>query len=279
MDLREALNAVSDVIVNRPPPLREFDQIYMKAADMLIQADHVSKWFTGRDVVFIGDGDALALSLVHLHRTKNIDLGPRSVHVLDFDERVVNSILRFAERYEYEGSVTASLYNVAEPLPREFQGAFSAFYTNPPFGASNEGRSVSAFIRRGFEATAADARCCIAIADYEELAWCDVVLARTQDEMLRAGFVVAEMIPRLHRYHLDDLPDLTSCSLVGRRRAYLRPPEPSQPLTDEERAQFYGRNDPLRARYVRDLTNGGKLASKNHVLESFRPPAGAHGKA
>ena len=30
IDLRDALNAVSDVIQNRPRPIREFDQIYMK---------------------------------------------------------------------------------------------------------------------------------------------------------------------------------------------------------------------------------------------------------
>ena len=31
IDLREAMNAISDVIQNRPKPIREFDQIYMKA--------------------------------------------------------------------------------------------------------------------------------------------------------------------------------------------------------------------------------------------------------
>jgi len=35
--LRAAVNAISDVIQNRPRPLREFDQIYMKAGDMLQQ--------------------------------------------------------------------------------------------------------------------------------------------------------------------------------------------------------------------------------------------------
>jgi len=31
IDLRAALNAVSDVVQNRPRPLRVFDQIYMKS--------------------------------------------------------------------------------------------------------------------------------------------------------------------------------------------------------------------------------------------------------
>jgi hypothetical protein len=35
IDLRAAINAVSDVVQNRPRPLREFDQIYMKTGDMV----------------------------------------------------------------------------------------------------------------------------------------------------------------------------------------------------------------------------------------------------
>lgn len=40
-DLRNAINSISDVVMNRPAPLREFDQIYMKVADMVIQAEYV----------------------------------------------------------------------------------------------------------------------------------------------------------------------------------------------------------------------------------------------
>ena len=37
VDLRAAINAISDVIQNRPKPIRELDQIYMKAGDMVLQ--------------------------------------------------------------------------------------------------------------------------------------------------------------------------------------------------------------------------------------------------
>ena len=36
-------NALSDVIINRPPPLRHFDQIYMKLPDMLLQAELIGR--------------------------------------------------------------------------------------------------------------------------------------------------------------------------------------------------------------------------------------------
>jgi hypothetical protein len=77
LDLRKCLNAISDVVNNRPRPLREFDQIFMKTADMLLQTEHVGRVFQGRRVVFIGDGDAIGLCLVHLHNSKLLECGPK----------------------------------------------------------------------------------------------------------------------------------------------------------------------------------------------------------
>ena len=44
IDLRAAINAISDVIENRPRSLRNFDQIYMKAGDMVLQSELVARW-------------------------------------------------------------------------------------------------------------------------------------------------------------------------------------------------------------------------------------------
>lgn len=149
IDLRACLNAISDVVNNRPRPLREFDQIFMKTADMLLQTEHVGRLFEGRRVIFIGDGDAIGLCLVHLNNQKLLEHGPQSVCVLDFDERVVRSIEDFAERFGLSDLVSAELYNVADALPQEHWEQFECFYTNPPFGASNNGKSIEAFLKRG----------------------------------------------------------------------------------------------------------------------------------
>ena len=93
LDLREAFNVVSEVVVNRPEALREFDQIYMKISDMLLHAELVSRWTDGKSMVFLGDGDAIGLTLTYLKDRKVLDRGPAHVHVLDFDERIVNSVL------------------------------------------------------------------------------------------------------------------------------------------------------------------------------------------
>ncbi len=51
IDLRAAINAISDVIQNRPRPLREFDQIYMKAGDMVLQTSLLARRFAGRRLI------------------------------------------------------------------------------------------------------------------------------------------------------------------------------------------------------------------------------------
>ena len=164
IDLRACLNVISDVVNNRPHPLREFDQIFMKTADVLLQTEHVGRLFEGKRVVFIGDGDAIGLCLVHLHNMGLVEHGPTSVHVLDFDECVVLSIRAFAERFSISKRVSDELYNVADALPQEHWEKFECFYTNPPFGASNHGKSNKGFLQRGIESVGYAALGCLVLA-------------------------------------------------------------------------------------------------------------------
>lgn len=270
IDLREALNAISDVVVNRPPPLREFDQIYMKAADMLLQAEHLSKWLAGKNAIFIGDGDAIGLCVMHLHAQGLFPQGPKSIHVIDFDERVINSVTEFSRKYGLEGIVSAELYNVANPLPVHLWQRYEAFYANPPFGSRNLGKSVEAFLRRGFEATSSNATACIVVADDPNLEWPLTVLMRTQKVLLDSGFVIVEMVPGFHRYHLDDAPDLSSCSLIARRIDFQALPYSSLPLDETYFDKFYGEQTPLRVGYIHDLRQGGKLPSHDYQIELLK---------
>lgn len=269
MDLRLALNAVSDVVNNRPRPIREFDQIYMKSADMLLQAEHVSRWLNKRRVVFIGDGDAIGLCLVHLHALGIIESGPSLVRVLDFDERIVNSIMTFAERYQVADRVSAELYNAADPLPTEHWQAYDAFYTNPPFGASNGGASMRVFCERGMEATGKNAIGCVVAADDQEFPWSQDVLFELEKQFLAQGFVISELVPAFHSYHLDDAPSLTSCSLVTRRLRFSPSTATSKAISKQDCENFYGDEVPLRYRYIRDLTSGGKLGPTDYKLEQL----------
>lgn len=191
-DLRKAINAISDVVQNRPVPLREFDQIYMKVADMVIQAEYVARVFDNKDVVFVGDGDGIALSAAHLKAQKVVDYGPNSITLLDFDERIVNSVQRFGEKLSPHIKISANLYNVADALPVEHFGAYDGFHINPPWGASNDGESVIAFFERGSQATKQKSLGIVVIADDPDLPWTQCVLRDTQRRAIELGYVVGK---------------------------------------------------------------------------------------
>ena len=98
IDLRAAINAISDVIQNRPHPIRIFDQIYMKAGDMVMQSEFVARWADGKKLAFIGDGDAISVSVAYLKARGIVSYGPEEIVVFDFDERICNAVERFADR-------------------------------------------------------------------------------------------------------------------------------------------------------------------------------------
>src|SRR6201996_5580351 len=136
------MNAISDVIQNRPRPLRNFDQIYMKAGDMVMQSELIARWADGKRMAFIGDGDAISVCIAYLHRREIIQHGPTKITLFDFDERICNAVKRFADSERLD-NLDAVLYNCLDSFPET--GKFDFFYTNPPWGASNSGESVKVF--------------------------------------------------------------------------------------------------------------------------------------
>lgn len=250
IDLKVALNAVSDVIQNRPRPLREFDQIYMKAGDMVMQSEYVASWSDGQRLAFIGDGDAISVCVAYLKQREIIEYGPSKIVVFDFDERIVQAIKRFADKERLD-NLDAVLYNVIDAFPQ--QSKYDCFYTNPPWGAYNNGESVNVFTERGMEAIGYEGEGLIVIADDEDLDWPKQVLGSVQSFASEAGFYVSRMMPRLHQYHLDDAPELRSCNLTVCSLPGARKEFSSQPITDAERLKnFYGRSKAPRVRYVKE---------------------------
>ena len=250
IDLRAAINAISDVVQNRPRPLRLFDQIYMKAADMVLQSELVARWAEGKKLAFIGDGDAISVCVAYLHKREILSYGPSEIVVFDFDERICGAVTRFADK-ERLTQLRAELYNCLDPFPGPFD--FACFYTNPPWGASNDGESVKVFVQRGMEATSHQGEGMIVIADDDQLEWPKRVLANVQRFVIGSGFFVQKMMSQLHQYHLDDAPNLRSCNVIVRALPGNRAPGTSEAITEPARlAHFYGRDNPPKVRYVRE---------------------------
>lgn len=246
------INLISDVILNRPPPLREFDQIYMKAGDMWSQIAFIAPYFERKRVVFIGDGDAIGLGLIHLTKNGTISEGPTEVKILDFDERIVDSINSFARSHDLVDCISAELYNVADPLPEKYWQSFCSFYTNPPYGKHNKGKSVLAFVRRGMEAVVPQSGLgCIVIGDDKKHSWTHEVLYKTQEELIAGKFLIKSFNPEFSQYHLDDAPLLHSCSFFALGINQESKSYGSKMLPASEFENFYGRNQHLEVQYVK----------------------------
>lgn len=267
IDLRAAMNAISDVVQNRPRPLREHDQIYMKTGDMVMQSEFVAKWAHEKRLAFIGDGDAISVCVAYLQKRHVLQYGPSKITVFDFDERIVGAVNRFADKERLE-HLDAVLYNCLNPFPSS--NRFDCYYTNPPWGASNGGESVNVFSQRGMESIRYNGQGMIVIADDEDLLWPKQVLANVQRFALQSGFYITRMMPRLHLYHLDDAPNLESCNLIlasvpGNERNVA-----SQEIKDPDRlSNFYGSSIAPKVRYVKEKKrlDYGKAHEDEYYLE------------
>lgn len=267
VDLRAAINAISDVVQNRPRPLRNFDQIYMKAGDMVLQSEMVARWADKKRLAFIGDGDSISVCVAYLDEAKILPYGPSEIVVYDFDERVLGAAERFAEKKEI-GNLKVKLYNVVDP----FEGPvdFDCFYTNPPWGASNEGESVKVFVQRGMEATSHAGEGMVVIADDPDLEWPKQVLANVQRYAICSGFFVQKMQPQLHTYHLDDAPDLHSCNLILKALPGNGRLTRSLPTGREQLNNFYGRENRVVPRYIweRRRVDYGRAHDDEYFIET-----------
>jgi predicted methyltransferase len=272
IDLKSAINAISDVVQNRPRPLRELDQIYMKTGDMVMQAELVASWANGKRLAFIGDGDAISVCVAYLHKRGIVEYGPSEIVVFDFDERICSAVTRFADREQLD-QLSSRLYNCLDSFPGP--NHFDCFYTNPPWGASNDGESVKVFVQRGMEATSYGGEGVVVIADDAELEWPQKVLANTQGFAIGSGFFIQKMMSRLHLYHLDDAPDLRSCNLFLRALPGNGPRGQSLPIEDRTRLEnFYGRGRAPSVRYVRERKrlDYGKAHDDEYSFELLESP-------
>lgn len=229
----------------RPRPKREADQIYMLPGSQLHQAKLMAPYLAAKSVVFVGDGDCMALSILALARARVIapDQVPNHILVLDFDDRLVTFINELAVEWKLSDQLEAHYYNVADVIPSHFQSKHDVFYVNPPYGSKNEGFSAVAFIARGIELCTTHHSRGVAILPYEPTReWTQSAMYRVQQFLISNGFVVSEMLTRMHAYHLDDRPELQSGTLVADKVVENSHNNPlaGRAITESELTNFYG---------------------------------------
>ena len=237
---------------NRPKPQRAIDQIFMLPGSQLNQAKLMSTYLRDRSVAFVGDGDSMALSFALLARQGVID-SPGQMIVLDFDQRIVSFINSAAREFGVHDQVEARLYNVVDPVPEELRERYDVFYTNPPYGSKNRGKSGVAFLVRCMALCKSVNSSGIALLPYRAGTWSAEAMYDIQAFMGVQGYVVGDMLREMHLYHLDDSPELRSATVIFDRVERKAMPHVDEPLPESLQRYFYGSaNEPIPSRINAD---------------------------
>lgn len=207
-ELEDYFNILDEVAKSRPTPNRSIDQIFMFTEYMLLQAVLLKPRVKGKDLIFIGDGDHISVALAKIAE-------PKSITVLDIDNRILDNISMWGEKIKY--TIHTHQYDVFNPMSKIFQNKFDFFYTNPPYGSKNNGESIIAFMKRGMESIKKRASGCIVMPFQESKEWTIKNSINIEKFILENGFVIDEKINDLHKYDLKEEPDLTSCNLIIKR--------------------------------------------------------------
>lgn len=180
-----------DLVRQRPPAVSDFDQGFVSSAAAVARTVlmYLRQDLENRDLLLVGDDDlvSLAAALTGL---------PRRIQVLEIDPRLVDFINDTARQQGW-GHLKARVYDVRQPLPPEFAGAFTTAFTDPvetrPGIRLFLGRSASGL--QGPET-----------ALYFGLTTLESSPAKRYDIqrlLLDMGFFVSDLLPRYHQYHLD----------------------------------------------------------------------------
>jgi N4-bis(aminopropyl)spermidine synthase len=242
----------------RPPALRTFDQIPMRTGDLLRQIKLIAPYLHDKTVVFVGDADCSSLLLGFLGRFDN--LCPAHMLVIDFDERLLANMRRFANQHGFGKLLETRCYNVFDAVPRDLVGRYDWFYTNPPYGCRNQGASAQLFINRGCEITGIGGSGCIILPDDRSRPWSHEAMALTQQFLGTHGWTVAEKLRQLHQYHLDDDHDLASTLIMVEHATYGDAPPmhyTGRSVTFDEMPMFYGRT--VEPPYPHHVTQDGSF--------------------
>ena len=229
---------------DRPRPIRAVDQIFMLPGSQLVQALLAIDYLKYRDVVFVGDGDCMALVIAHL-TNKEVFKGPGKIRVFDFDERILAFIKQAIQDLDIpEDLISVYRYNVRDPVPKEFYQAHEVFYTNPPYGSADNGECGKLFLARCMEFCKPAPSWGMALLPFAHKEdWSKNAMVNIQNFLCDNGYVVSEMIREIHQYHLEDRPSLRSCNMVVDRVQNQPNPFEGKRFTATDFCNFYGRRN------------------------------------
>lgn len=122
---KEILNKFLEIVKDRPLPISDFDQGFIRPEDTLKRAMFIYERgdLEDTEIFILGDDDLLSLSLA-------LTGLPKRIVVVEIDERINKFIKEKTQEIGYK-NLEIYNYNVINDLPEEMKKSFDVFVTDP----------------------------------------------------------------------------------------------------------------------------------------------------
>jgi len=122
---KEVLDRFIDVTQDRPLPVSDFDQGFVRPQDTVARLAFLYERgdLEGQEIFILGDDDLLSVAI-------GLTGMAARVQVVEIDRRITAFIRDFCRR-EGIGNIEVKEYNVLEELPAEERGRYDVFVTDP----------------------------------------------------------------------------------------------------------------------------------------------------
>lgn len=185
----DAFALYHELVQGRPLPNLDFDQGFMTEQDVFARVAFLYERgdLEGQDVLILGDDDLFSLALASTRL-------PRSITVLEVDERIVKFIAKRSE--EYHLGIQVLEYNAAYAYPLK-EHSFSVFVTDPV--ESEKGLKVT--LSRGAQALQRGGALYFGLTTIES-SWHKWY--KVERMLLDMGFVITDILRRFSAYPDSD---------------------------------------------------------------------------
>ncbi len=189
--LNGLITKLREIVVDRPKPKFSLDQSHATMQTCMLRIAYLYEHdaIDGRDIVFLGDDDLMALALHLFAEEMGITTGTTTV--FDLDSRVIEFIENISDKRGWV--INGIKHDLRNPFKTQQRDKYDVFFCDPPYTA--EGFRV--FTSRGVELLRSHPGkkgfICFGAGHPDELA--DALSVVTE-----LGLVIREIVPSFNRY-------------------------------------------------------------------------------
>lgn len=241
----------------RPLANEKYDQVYMRNSYMLKQMNRIKNIVKDKKIVFLGDGDCTSVFIMLFIKYKLIK-PPVEIMVLDFDNRILNYILRQIDLLDINVTFETRNYNVINALDSKMLQKFDLFYINPPYGSKNSGASIIAWLHRCMDLCKPHSFGIIICPFDNKIEWTVIGMQSVQKFMLENGYIFINIINKSHQYHDKKISNLFSSNLIVERIKHMQSEFSGKTLPEHFTQNLYGKKKSIPKYILDDNSTFGK---------------------